>query len=69
MIYTLGHNLRMLRFKFNLTQPQVANKIDINVRALSEFERDIRFPNKEQLERLAEFYGVSVEDILVGTNE
>ncbi|MDX5474500.1 MAG: helix-turn-helix transcriptional regulator [Bacillaceae bacterium] len=59
----------MLRFKFNLTQPQVAEAIGINVRALSEFERDIRFPKKDQLEKLAEFYQVEVEDILVGDED
>ena len=69
MIKTLGYNLRMLRFKLNLTQPQVANEVNINVRALSEFERDIRFPKKDQLERLAVFYEASVEDILVGDED
>lgn len=69
MIYTLGHTLRMLRFKLNLTQSQVANGVNINVRTLSEFERDKKFPSKDQLERLAEFYEVSVEDVLVGYKE
>jgi transcriptional regulator with XRE-family HTH domain len=65
MLNTIGYNLRLLRFKHNFTQAQVAQAINISVNTLSRYENNERFPQKEIIQRLADFYDVKVEYILI----
>ncbi|MEK5445126.1 helix-turn-helix domain-containing protein [Fredinandcohnia sp. FSL W7-1320] len=65
MFFTIGQSLRMLRFKKNLTQLEVARNIGISVNSLSRYENDERFPKKKVIEKLADFYGVEVNQILI----
>lgn len=57
--------LKELRIKNNLTQTQVANKINISQRAYSFYETGQREPNIDTLIKLADIYNTSL-DILVG---
>ncbi|QOR67310.1 helix-turn-helix transcriptional regulator [Cytobacillus suaedae] len=66
MLNTIGYNLRLLRFKHNFTLAQVAQAIDISVNTLSRYENNERFPQKEIILKLADFYDVKVEYILIG---
>ncbi|WP_113885790.1 MULTISPECIES: helix-turn-helix transcriptional regulator [Cytobacillus] len=59
----LGMNLKILRLKKRLRQKHVAKAIGVSRNAISNYERNSNVPKKSNLEKLAEFYGVSVEDI------
>lgn len=68
MINTIGHNLRILRFKKNLTQSQAAQGLGISVNTLGKYENNKCFPQKEFIQKAAKFYEVGIEDILIGEN-
>ena len=65
---SFGYNLRLLRFKRNLTQSQVAEGTEISVNSISRYERNQRFPKKEDIQKLANFYEVKVEEILMNAH-
>ena len=56
--------LRELRKSRRLTQAQVAEGIHCSVATYSRYEHGARQPSIEMLERLADFFGVSVDYIL-----
>jgi DNA-binding XRE family transcriptional regulator len=58
-----GTNLRILRMTRNLTQQEVAEAIGVNYSTIGYWELNKSFPRIEKLEKIAEFYEVSVQDI------
>lgn len=63
MYGSIGMNLKMLRLKKRQTQKHVAESTGLSFRTISCYERNINIPKRSNLEKLAEFYGVSVEEI------
>jgi transcriptional regulator with XRE-family HTH domain len=59
---SLGEHLRILRFTRNLTQQEVAEALNMKVRTLSRIENGVGNPRRETLQKLADFYGVTLED-------
>lgn len=59
----IGTKLRSLRITRNLTQQEVANAIGIASSTLGGWELNKSFPRRKNLEKLAEFYGITVEEI------
>lgn len=49
----------------DLTQEQVAEKLDISLASYQRFERDIRKMRVGKLEKLAELLGVEPSDLMV----
>lgn len=64
----IGKFLKELREEKNLTQIQLANKLDAGYSdaAISTWERGVSVPNIDDLRRLAEYFNVSVDEILNG---
>lgn len=62
---TIGYNLRMIRFKKNLTQSQVSQAVGISLNSLSRYENDERTPGDDLLFKFAEFYNVPISMIKV----
>jgi transcriptional regulator with XRE-family HTH domain len=60
----LARNLIYLRKKNNLTQNDLAAKINYSDNAISRWERGEVTPSIEILEKLAHFYGIKVQDLL-----
>ncbi len=60
----ISTNLIYLRRKNNLTQQELAIKINYSDNAISRWERGEVMPTIETLEIVAEFYGVSVKDLI-----
>ncbi|USK48852.1 helix-turn-helix domain-containing protein [Bacillus sp. CMF12] len=58
-----GTNLRILRMTRNLTQKDVAATLGFHCSTICYWELNKGFPKKDHLEKIAEFYGVSVEEI------
>ncbi|WP_113885153.1 MULTISPECIES: helix-turn-helix transcriptional regulator [Cytobacillus] len=59
----IGKNLKLLRLKKRLRQKHVAEAIGVSRITISNYERNSYVPKWGNLEKLAEFYGVSVEEI------
>ncbi len=58
----IGSKLRTLRKKWNLTQQEVAKAIGIASSTLGGWELNKSFPRRKNLEKLLEFYGITVEE-------
>lgn len=58
---TIGEKLKKLRGK--KSQKEVAKDLKITQSALGNYETDLRIPRDEVKMRIANYYGVSVEEI------
>lgn len=65
---TFGGRLRYLRVKQNLTQKQLGSSLKISESAIGMYERDEREPSFELVARVADYFDVSVDWLLVRTN-
>ena len=66
--YNFGQRLQGIRKLCHLTQKQAAERIGINRKTLSSYERNIKYPSIQKLKALAQLYKVS-SDYLLGLNE
>ena len=63
-----GEKLKQLRKEQQLTQEQLADKIDVARTTYSSYEQGRREPDNETLTRIANFFGVTT-DFLLGRNK
>lgn len=61
---TLGEKLYILRTKQNMTQEQLAEKLQVSRQSISKWESDATRPDLGKLKFLAEFYQVSLDKLL-----
>ncbi len=61
--------LRALRLEQGLTQLQVAYRTGVTPLSVSNWERGVSEPKVTQLRKLAEFFGVSSDDIALVERE
>ena len=57
-------NLKELRKKRNLSQMQVAEALGISLRAYQNYEYNQREPNIEMINKLADYFNVTVDKLL-----
>jgi len=62
---TLGETLKEARDGINLILRKVSAEVDIDQSLISKFEKNERKPTKEQLIRLADFYNLSHNDLII----
>jgi len=62
------NRIRELRIAAGKSQSELADIIGVNKQAISQYERHVRFPRREILEALADYFNVSV-DYLIGKTE
>ncbi|MBT2634585.1 helix-turn-helix domain-containing protein [Bacillus sp. ISL-26] len=62
----LGKRITSLRKKANLTQEQMAAKLNITRSALSQYELGSRNPDYDLLIKIADFFDVSIDYLLRG---
>lgn len=60
----IGNKIKSLRKKQHITQEQLAEKIGVSFQAVSKWENDIALPDITLLPVLADFFGVSTDEIL-----
>jgi transcriptional regulator with XRE-family HTH domain len=53
-----------LRKENNMTQRQLAEKMGVTDKAVSKWERDLSCPDVDSLPRLAEIFGITVDEML-----
>lgn len=64
MEQTLGKRIALHRKRLNLTQDQLAEKLGITAQAVSKWENDLSCPDINMLPRLAEIFGISIDELL-----
>ena len=62
--YVTGETIRLLREKNRLTQAELAEKLCVSDKAVSKWERDLSYPDVNSLPKLAEIFGMSVDELL-----
>jgi len=62
---TLGDTLKNAREKKDLILRKVADKVCIDQSLISKFEKNERKPTMEQIVRLANFYGILENDLII----
>ncbi len=60
----IGNKIRELRKKHRLTQEQLADDIGVSFQAVSKWENDIALPDITLIPLLANYFGVSTDEIL-----
>ena len=61
---TLGEMISSLRKEKNMTQNDLAEKMNVTDKAVSKWERNLSCPDVDSIPKLAEVLGVSVEELL-----
>ena len=61
---TLGEMISSLRKEKNMTQNDLAEKMNVTYKAVSKWERNLSCPDVNSIPKLAEVLGVSVEELL-----
>ncbi len=64
-----GKLILKLRTKMGLSQSKLAEMIPISRQAVSKWERGETIPDSSTLVRLSEIFGVSVDDLLLGSSD
>ena len=64
MVLSIGTNIKNLRAKHKITQDQLATFLGITSQAISRWENGTVYPDIEMLPSIAEFFGVSTDDLL-----
>jgi len=59
----LGKKIKQLRFKAELTQEQLAERLGVGAQSVSKWENAITMPDISTLPLLAEIFGVSIDDL------
>lgn len=59
-----GERLKILREEKKLTRGDLAGKLIVSYSAVSKYETNVRFPDKETLINLANFFDVSLDYLL-----
>ncbi len=66
---TFGERIKSLRISKKMKQEELAKKINISKSAIGMYERNEREPSFEILERLSQFFEVSIDFLLTGTQQ
>ena len=59
---TLGTRLVELRKKYNFTQADIGEKLNVSVQAVSKWENDLSLPDYDYLIKLADLFNTSIDE-------
>lgn len=65
---TLGRRIARLRLTKAATQERLAREVSVSPQAVSKWENDINYPDISLLPQLAQFLGVSIDELLRGAS-
>lgn len=60
----IGENIKRKRLERNLTQEEMALHLGISFQSISKWERGEGYPDIEMLPNIAEYFGISVDELL-----
>jgi len=61
---TLAEHLLQLRLEKNLTQPEISAAVGLSLRGYQNYEHGLREPKMTALIALADFYGISLDELV-----
>lgn len=64
---SLGENLQFLRKRDNITQEQLAEKLDVSRQSVSKWESDTTYPEMDKLIQLCQMFHCSMDDLVQGS--
>ena len=67
-LYTIGAIIKELREKNNLTQAELANKLNISDKTVSKWENGKGYPDISLLEPISGALGISVNELMAGNS-
>ena len=62
----ISENIAALRKQAGITQEDLANRVNVSNQAVSKWEAGKCYPDIEIISRLATFFGVSIDELLLG---
>lgn len=65
---TLGQKLKEIRKRFELSQEQLAEIMNISRQAITKWENDGGLPDINNLQELSKIFGITVDYLLNGKN-
>lgn len=63
---SLGENLQFLRKRDNITQEQLAERLDVSRQSVSKWESDTTYPEMDKLLQLCQMFHCSMDDLVQG---
>ena len=66
---SIGERIYDLRNRNNMSQGNLADKLDVSRQTISKWENNMCLPEAEKLMQLSEIFGVSIDYIMKGENE
>lgn len=66
---TLGERIKEQRKKLNYSQEKIAEMVGTSRQAVTKWETDLSMPCMENMIRLAEVFGISLNELTTGTGE
>lgn len=63
-----GKRLKLLRTNLNLSQKQLGENLNLSQRAISSYENNLRFPDEQTINLIADYFNVSVDYLLGRTD-
>lgn len=69
MELNFGENIRRLRRARELTQEELANALGVTAQSVSKWECAYGYPDITQLPAIANFFGVSIDEMLSNDKE
>lgn len=61
---SLGENLQFLRKRDNITQEQLAEKLEVSRQSVSKWESDTTYPEMDKLIQICQMFHCSIDDML-----
>lgn len=61
---SLGENLQFLRKKNDITQEQLAEKLEVSRQSVSKWESDTTYPEMEKLVQLCQMFHVTMDNLI-----
>lgn len=62
----VGNIIRILRQEYNMTQKQLADKMNISDKTVSKWERGLGCPDISLIPKLSDIFGIDTQKLLVG---
>lgn len=61
---SLGENLQFLRKKDNITQEQLAERLDVSRQSVSKWESDTAYPEMDKILQICDLFHVNMDDLV-----
>ena len=62
---SIGDKIKALRMQKGITQTELANAVCVTTQAVSKWEKGKTLPDIENLPRIAEFFGITIDDLFI----